>query len=121
MKTHTLNKPIAGYHLLMILSRVDGEFDKHEGDVIVNYLKDTFPIHVNLDEEFDFLASLPKEALSEHFEKAMNDFYNDSTEDERTHFLDFAVKMVKADNKITPEENEYLNRLFTAWDSEHQE
>ena len=50
----------------------------------------------------------------------MNDFYEDSTAKERTEFLNFAVKMVKADDKITTEENKYLKELFFAWESEHE-
>ena len=40
-----------------------------------------------------------------HFNNAMNDFYEDSIPQERIDFLNFAVKMVKADKKITNEEN----------------
>ena len=115
------NKVMAGYHMLMILSEVDGEFDKSEGKVIVNYLKKVFPFRVNLDREMEELSALPKEDYFLHFNNAMNDFYEDSTEKERTHFLKFAVKMAKADKKITTEENKYLKELFFAWDSEHEE
>jgi hypothetical protein len=118
---HKLNKPIAGYHLLMILSQVDGEFPVAEGEVIIRYLDENFPIHVNLDDEFDTLASLSKEKYMSHFISAMNDFYEDSIPEERDHFLDFAVKLVKADDKITREENEYLTALFNAWAPEYEE
>lgn len=111
---------MAGYHMLMILSQVDGEFDKEEGKVIVNYLKEIFPFRINLDLEMDVLSALPKEDYFIHFNNAMNDFYEDSTEQERVDFLNFAVKMVKADEKITPEENKYLKELFFAWDSENE-
>jgi uncharacterized tellurite resistance protein B-like protein len=115
-----MNKVMAGYHMLMILSQVDGEFDRSEGKVIVKYLKESFPFYVNLDGEMDILSNLPKEDYFIHFNNAMNDFYEDSTEKERVEFLEFAVKMVKADKKITPEENKYLRELFFAWDSEHE-
>lgn len=116
-----LNKAIAGYHLLMILSQVDGDFDVSEGEVVVKYMKETFPFHVDLDNEIDFLCTLPPENFMAHFTKAMNDFYDDSTAEERTHFLDFAVKMVMADKVLTVDENIYLNALFNAWDPEHEE
>jgi hypothetical protein len=111
---------MAGYHMLMILSQVDGEFDKAEGKVVVNYLKDAFPFRVNLDTEMEVLSALPKEDYFLHFNNAMNDFYEDSTEKERVDFLRFAVKMVKADKKITLEENKYLKELFFAWESEYE-
>jgi len=66
------------------------------------------------------LSALPKEDYFLHFNNAMNDFYEDSTAKERTEFLNFAVKMVKADDKITTEENKYLKELFFAWESEHE-
>ncbi|HEX8517908.1 MAG TPA: TerB family tellurite resistance protein [Bacteroidia bacterium] len=115
-----MNKVMAGYHMLMILSQVDGEFDKSEGKVIIKYLKDAFPFHVNLDSEVEVLSSLPKEDYFLHFNNAMNDFYEDSVPGERLDFLNFAVKMVRADKKVTPEENKYLKELFFAWDSEHE-
>lgn len=121
LKTMKKNKVMAGYHMLMILSEVDGEFDKSEGKVIVNYLKKTFPFRVDLDREIAELSALPKEDYFLHFNNAMNDFYEDSTEKERYSFLNFAVKLAKADHKITPEENKYLKELFFAWDSEHEE
>ena len=119
-KTHTLNKPVAGYHHLLMLSEVDGEFPTSEGQVIVRYLEDSFPFRVNLDEEIEYISTLPKIHYKEHFEKAMNDFYNDSTPEERDDFLNFAVKLVKADNVITSDENTLLNMLFASWATEFE-
>jgi uncharacterized tellurite resistance protein B-like protein len=115
-----MNKVMAGYHMLMILSQVDGDFDKAEGKVIINYLKKAFPYRLNLDSEMEVLSALPQEDYFIHFNNSMNDFYEDSTPEERLDFLNFAVKMVKADKKITSEENKYLKELFFAWDSEHE-
>lgn len=120
MKTRKLNKPLAGYHLLLMLCEVDGEFPESEGKIIVRYLEESFPFHVNLDEEVEFLSTLPKANYMEHFEKAMNDFYADSTADERDDFLNFAVKLVKADGVITKEENVYLSTLYNAWAPEFE-
>jgi hypothetical protein len=119
-KTYKLNKPIAGYHLLLMLSEVDGEFPVSEGQIVVRYLEENFPFRVNLDEEIQFLATLPRDQYLSHFETAMNDFYEDSTPEERDAFLDFAVKLVRADDKITKDENAYLNMLFAAWAPEFE-
>lgn len=121
MMTHTLNKPIAGFHLLMLITHADGNFAREEGEIIVQYLGETFPFQVHLDEEIHFLATLPREKYMDHFLKAMNDFYNDSTEKERNHFLDFAVKLAKADDDIPEEENKFLDTLFDAWAPEFEE
>lgn len=119
-KTHKLNKPVAGYHLLLMLSEVDGQFPTSEGQIIVRYLEEQFPFRVNLDEEIQFLSTLPRIHYAEHFETAMNDFYNDSTPEERDHFLDFAVKLVKADDVITKDENALLNTLYSSWAPEFE-
>ncbi len=58
-----LNKVIAGYHMLMILSNLDQDFKPSEGSVIVKYLKDTFPFRVELDNETDFLSTLKKRIM----------------------------------------------------------
>ncbi len=115
-----LNKVMAGYHMLVILSHVDGNFDPAEGKIIVKYLKNSFPFRFDLDHEKDILSHLAKEDYFLHFNNAMNDFYEDSTEQERTDFLNYAVKMVMADKKLTKDENKYLKELFFAWEPEFE-
>lgn len=121
MKERKLNKVMAGYHILMIISNADGEFSPEEGLQMVDYLSESFPFKVSLDNELDELVKLPKEDYFNHFVKAMNDFYSDSTEQERRKFLKTAVGMVMADKQITREENVYLNELFNTWDPEGNE
>ena len=58
--TRKLNKPIAGYHLLLLLTVADKKFAKEEGDIIIDYLSQNFPFRVNLDEEIEFLSTLPR-------------------------------------------------------------
>lgn len=110
-----LNKPIAGYHLLMILSAVDNEFSFKEDVLIAEFISEQFPIKINLDNEISFLASLPKSKYMEHFQKAMADFYSDSTEAERLNLINFAVKLAKATEPITKEENIFIDELFNEW------
>lgn len=116
-----LNKPIAGFHLLMLITHADGKFAKEEGDVIIEYLTETFPFRVEIDEEVHFLAALERDKYMEHFRKAMNDFYDDTNEKERNELLDFAVKLAKADNEIPEEENIFLKELFNNWAPEFEE
>lgn len=110
-----MNKSVAGYHLLMILSAVDNKHTLAEDKVIADYLAENFPIPVNLDKETDRLAQLPKDDYMIHFQRAMADFYEDSTEQERLELIDFAFKLTKATKPITPEENLYLNELYNEW------
>lgn len=106
--------------MLMIISHSDGEFSPEEGLEMVNYLEKSFPFHVPLDNELAEISALHTDDYYNHFIKAMNDFYLDSTEQERTKFLDTAVKMVIADKKITKEENIFLTELYNTWDAENE-
>lgn len=116
MPNNRMNKTIAGYHLLMILSAVDFRFNVNEEEVIREYLVSEFPFHVSLDKEMAIISSLKPDEWEAHYLKAMDDFYDDATEEERKHLLDFAIQLSKADNVITKEENHYLNLLFENWE-----
>lgn len=116
MPNHRMNKTIAGYHLLMILSAVDFRFSAAEDEVIRSYLVEEFPFHVNLDREMAIISNLKPDEWEMHFRKAMDDFYDDATEDERKSLLNFAIQLTKADNVITREENRFLNLLFENWE-----
>lgn len=111
-----MNKAIAGYHMLMLLSNVDGDINAKEGSLIVDYLRETFPFRVNLDNEIDIISKLSREEYLPHFTKAMDDFYFDSLPEERAGFVNFAINLVKADKKISKEENVFLNELLNGWD-----
>lgn len=118
MPNHRMNKTIAGYHLLMILSAVDYRIGAEEDEVIRKYLVEEFPFHVSLDREMEIISSLRPDEWEKHFLKTMDDFYDDATEEERNNLLDFAIQLTKADNVITKEENHYLNLLFEHWKPE---
>jgi hypothetical protein len=111
-----MNKTMAGYHILMILSAVDFRFNEHEDTVIRDYLVHEFPFHVSLDREMAIISNLRHDEWEQHFVKAVDDFYDDSTPAERIHLLDFAVQLCKADQVITREENHFLNILFESWE-----
>lgn len=116
MPTNRMNKTMAGYHILMILSAVDFRFNDQEDVVIRDYLVQEFPFHVSLDREMAIISNLRQDEWEPHFIKAVDDFYDDSTPAERIKLLDFAVQLCKADQVITQEENHYLNILFESWE-----
>lgn len=117
MPNNRMNKAIAGYHLLMILSAVDFRISSEEDMVIRQYLVNEFPFRVSLDKQMEVISRLKPEEWESHFMKAMDDFYDDATDEERKHLIRFAIKLVKADNVITKEENHFLNLLFEHWDA----
>lgn len=120
MPNHRMNKTIAGYHLLMLLSAVDFKLHIEEEKIIREYLFQEFPFTVNLDNEIHTLASLRPSEWKQHFIKCLDDFTDEATEEEKTHFIKFAVYLTKADEVITEEENEYLQLIFDAWDYSHE-
>lgn len=116
MEERKLNLAAAGYHMLQLLAVIDGSFSADEDKIIRKYLTKTFPFPVSLDAEMDIISGLRPEEYFNHFNKAMDDFYLDSTKDDRDKFLDFAVKLVKADNNISREENLFIDTLFSKWE-----
>ncbi|SDE03093.1 hypothetical protein [Riemerella columbipharyngis] len=109
------NKSIAGYHLLMILSAVDYEFCPEEGLLVKEYLQEEFPFKMNLDNELEVISSLQPEEWKDHFEFHAHCFYDDSTEEERIKFADFAKRLIKADNEVTEREHQFYKLMKTIW------
>jgi hypothetical protein len=112
---HRMNKAIAGYHLLMILSAVDRKFSIAEDRIIAEYIAENFPIPIPIDNELEIISALREEDYMTHFQKSMDDFYQDATEKERLNLIEFAIKLTKATMPITPEENIYLSELYNEW------
>lgn len=109
------NKSIAGYHLLMILSSVDGEFAPEEGMMIQHYLAEEFPFKMNLDDELDTIATLHPDDWKQHFEFHAQCFYEDSTPEERKSFKEFAKTLIKADEQVSDSEHDYYEILKDLW------
>ncbi|AZI67927.1 TerB family tellurite resistance protein [Kaistella daneshvariae] len=109
------NKSIAGYHLLMILSAIDGEFAPEEGMYIQKYLADEFPFKMDLDDELDTIATLKQEDWKKHFEFHAECFLEDSTEEERISFAKFAKTLIKADEQVSDPEHDYYKMMKNIW------
>jgi hypothetical protein len=116
MTRKRMNKAIAGYHILMILSAVDFKFTVEEDKIIREYLFQEFPFRVNLDREMEVISNLKHDEWYDHFQLCLEDFYDDASESERNDVLKFAVYLAKADNHVSDEESKYLKMLFDAWD-----
>ena len=109
------NKPIAGYHLLMILSAVDNEFSPEEGMKIQEYLAEEFPFRMNLDNELDTIATLKPEEWKDQFEFHARCFMDDSTAEERDSFISFAKSLIKADEEVSEDEHRFYKLLKNLW------
>lgn len=113
-----LNRAEAGYHMLQLLSDVDGSFSSQEERIISDYLAENKSDVPDMKSAADFLSALSREDYIIHFQKCMEDFYQDSTHQERVQFMNFAVQLVKADATVSVEENKFLKTLYDMWESE---
>jgi len=116
--TTSMTRPVAGYHMLMILSAVDGKFDGREDRIIRQYMEENFSGGIAFDKEMEIISALDEQDYAVHFNNAMNSFYMHSSQEERNHFLDLATRLVAADKKISPRENLFLKELYFAWEEE---
>ena len=110
------NKDIAGFQILNILAEIDGDFDAKEGSVIIDYVGQSFPFGGNLEDALEELSITSHDDYPILLQKCAEDFYADSTEKERLELLDFAIKLIKADDKIDDKENLLVNKLYQYWD-----
>ena len=115
-----MNLAQSGYHMLMVLSVVDGKYDVAEGKIIVNYLTKNYDAAFDLDQENKILLDVPKELIPEHFKDAAADFLHHSTEAQRIDFLAFAYRLTQADGKVAREENKILISLSHFWNIDIQ-
>lgn len=130
-----MNKYEAGYNLLLILSVSDGEYLPEEGQVIADYLRAQHEPFIGTAEENSLLLELSDEQLLDHFKDsalkyhseadesqkeelftaATESFFADSSPEERNQLLRFVMRLVKADNVVSPGESSFLSRLYDAW------
>lgn len=100
----------------MLLSLSDGRSSEGELKVIRDFLENAFSGKIDLIKEQAFLIAYPPEEREAHFDEVAARFYTISSPEDRNKVLDFAMKVVMADNEMKPEENKFINRLYDAWD-----
>jgi uncharacterized tellurite resistance protein B-like protein len=111
-----MNKTEAGFHLLMILSLADGSIQRAESSVILDFLEKNFHEPIEIIKEQAFLRALPEDERKNHLHETAEHLYKITNEDERHKLIEFAMKVVMADDKMEHEENSFINALFDAWD-----
>jgi hypothetical protein len=110
-----LNKTVAGYHILMILSAVDFKFHIAEELVIRDWLVHEFPFTVNLDSQMDILSKLLPKDWEQHFENCINDYFEDATQTECIDILLFAKKLIEADEIVYHSEQQFYIVFVNHW------
>jgi uncharacterized tellurite resistance protein B-like protein len=110
-----MNKTEAGFHILMMLSLVDGNIQSAESSVIINFLEENFNEAIDIIKEQAFIRACPEEERLQHFTETAQQFYAIASEKDRNTFIAFAMQVVMADKKMEKEENVYINALFDCW------
>ena len=110
-----MNLAQSGYHMLMILSVVDGKYDVAEGKVIVDYLVKNYQLNIDIDKENQALLAIEENGLPQHFRQASQHFQINSTHEQRVDFIAFAYRLVEADGVVGREENKILSSLANSW------
>ncbi len=110
-----MNKTEAGFHLLMIISKVDGKIEKAESNVLLDFLEKNFSQSIDLIKEQAFLMAYPMDDMMGHFIETAEQFFKISTSNERNKIIQFAMKICMADNKMENGENKFINALYDAW------
>ncbi len=116
--SQTMSRAVAGYHMLMILSAIDGDFKLQEEKLILEYMNENYGGLLDLEKEKKAVWTLAAEDYAIHFNNAMNNFYIHSTKSERNNFLDMATRLVASDKEISRKENLFINELYSAWEQE---
>lgn len=110
-----MNKAIAGYHMLMILSVVDGNYEVAEGKVIVDFLAKNYQLHIDIEKENQALLEVDKHRIPQHFGQSAREFESVTNEEERIDFLMFAYKLIMAEGKLAMEEEKIFISLAHLW------
>ncbi|MBN8834758.1 MAG: hypothetical protein ABS68_04425 [Niastella sp. SCN 39-18] len=114
-------KQEAGYSILMLLTNVDRKLNVAEDMVVRKWLEENFENKGDLDHCMQKISELNESDYPVYFQKQMEQFYRDSTAADRLRLLHFAMDLIKADGKITKEENLYFDILYNAWSGDNAE
>lgn len=98
-----------------MIATAEGELDAQSDTVIQEYLSVESLIRLNLDDELEQIITLQPSDFKGHFVQKSRDFFDDSTPNEREEFKLFAKDLIRADDEISKEENDYYRLLLQTW------
>lgn len=132
--TYLLTPEQAALDILYALMMADGNADESEFEVIKDFLKTEFAragslfnekhslfSGTNFAMEYAYLKGLDGKTLRSRFQKAVKSF-GEWTSDHpeagklKNDIMDFALKLIAADGKLTPEEKELISVIGANWD-----
>lgn len=111
-----MDKFQAAFEILYLLSAVDGEVDINEVEIIKNFLQLNYgSISFDPSEVIGSIDTLTPQGKLEEFGTAASVFKGSSGAQDRTVFLDFAVRLIVADGNISEEEGQMFGFLADSW------
>jgi hypothetical protein len=114
-KKRKLNKSMAGYHILMILSAVDFRFHIKEELVIKEWIEQEFVLPINFDNELSIISALLPEQWQAHYTQCLHDYWDETSYNEKAAIVNFAEKLILADEILHKAENEFYKLLIRIW------
>jgi len=104
-----------GYRMLKLLALQAGDTHEAAEHLLSDYSQASPGALLDLTmTDLELEALSVKDAL-EAFDRAAEQFYLHSDREERKAFLLEALRIVRADDRLTLQENIMVSRLFTAW------
>jgi hypothetical protein len=103
--------PICGYHILMILSAVDNHFHHAEDAVIRDFIIMHYPACEELEEQLAIISNLLPAEWEAHFKQVEKKFFTLASKKEQKTLMNFAINLVKADEKVTIDEHHYMREF----------
>jgi tellurite resistance protein len=105
------------FEVLYFLSAADGEVHATEIQVINDYLNANYgKITFDPNAVARSILTLTGQGKVDEFVRAAIAFKNSSSAQDRTTVLDFALRLIAADGKVTKEESDLFLILGKSWD-----
>lgn len=112
-----MDKFQAIFEVLYFLSACDGEVHPTEVQVINDYLNANYgKIAFDPNAVARSILTLTGQGRIDEFARAAITFKNSSSAQDRTTVLDFALRLIAADGKITKGESDLFLMLGNSWD-----
>jgi len=110
-----MNLVQAGYEILYILASADDKITTPEINVIKTFLKQNFTGEFDVVKDNQLISILDFSALMVLMVDAAVFFNKNCNQEGKELVLDFALRLIKADEEITEKEKELFIRLGNEW------
>ncbi|MDQ3073754.1 MAG: hypothetical protein M3Q97_10885 [Bacteroidota bacterium] len=105
----SLEKAAMAYHILVITSTLEGDFDIPKGKQITHYILRQFPgFHKMMPEESRKILSMPSEDLAPYFYTSIKRFSDIASEQEKLDLINTIFRVLTITNPELSEEHQQV-------------